>query len=247
LSASGRRATVLMPRSGSCAVSVDGAKPVVLDPRRFLFVPAGRAFRMAPATRLEATGRAIRLSNDVADGLRSPAGESKIRKEIPFVMEIGDLVAILAALNRWKPDENDPKARLDVAISVRSALLAASPSAAWVDSRSMRTARRARALLVDGFAHPLTLAAIGRSLGLSPYYICHVFRRHFGISIHQFVLDLRVRRALDLISRGGVNFGEIGDTLGFSSPSHFSSAIRARVGCTPSELARLLAPPDELR
>jgi AraC-like DNA-binding protein len=241
--AAGRCATVLMPRFGSCAVSVEGRKPVFLDPRLGLFIPAGHPFRMASVTPRQATGRAIRVSNEVGEGLGSSPAESRRGREIPFVAEIPDLVAILAALNRWKANESDPRARLDVVAAVRSAVLTPSPAPGG-DSRSIRTVRRTRMLLVDRYAQPLTLASIGRSLGLSPYYVCHVFRRHFGVSIHQFLLDLRVRAALELISNGPAIFGELGDRLGFSSPSHFASAIRARVGFTPSDLARLIVPSE---
>jgi AraC-like DNA-binding protein len=238
-----RCATVLMPRFGSCAVSVEGRKPVFLDPRRALLVPAGRSFRMASVTPRQATGRAIRMSNEVVEALGSFPAESRRGREFPFVAEIPDLVAILAALNRWKANPCDSRARLDVVAALRSAVLTPSPAPGG-DSRSIRTVRRTRMLLVDRYAQPLTLASIGRSLDLSPYYVCHAFRRHFGVSIHQFLLDLRVRAALELISNGPASFGELGDRLGFSSPSHFASAIRARVGFTPSDLARLIVPSE---
>lgn len=242
LSASGRSAAVVMSRSGSCAVSVEGRTPIVLDPRLSLFVPAGQSFRMAPVTRQQAEGRAIRLSRELTEDFAIP--ESRKGREIPFIAEIPDLLAILGALHKLKANGGDRKARLEVVASIRAALVNSPPGSLSDDSRSVRPARRTRTLAVDRFSQSLTLAAIGRSLGLSPYYVCHVFRRHFGISIHQFLLDLRVRATLDLIASGSTNFGELSDTLGFSSPSHFASAIKTRVGLTPSDLARLIGPPE---
>ena len=94
-------------------------------------------------------------------------------------------------------------------------------------------AERARALLAAHYREPMTLETIARQLGCSPYHLCRVFKRCLGVTVHRYLTDLRLRRALLEIPEGG-RLIDIAIELGFSSHSHFSQSFRSAFAVTPA-------------
>ena len=66
------------------------------------------------------------------------------------------------------------------------------------------------------------------------------FRQSVGVPPHSYVLERRVSAARDLLlSHPKLNIEEIARKLGFSSPSHLSSAFVRRMGCSPGTFRRM--------
>ena len=90
------------------------------------------------------------------------------------------------------------------------------------------------------------LVAVGARLGVSPYHVAHVFREQTGLSVHRYLLRLRLAIALDLLAGGAMNLSALALDLGFSSHSHFSSVFRRSTGLSPTGVrAAFLARPQE--
>jgi AraC-like DNA-binding protein len=81
---------------------------------------------------------------------------------------------------------------------------------------------------------PHRLVEIGATLGVSPYHVAHVFREQTGLSVHRYLLRLRLAIALDLLAGGVTNLSALALDLGFSSHSHFSSVFRRNTGLSPT-------------
>ncbi len=56
-----------------------------------------------------------------------------------------------------------------------------------------------------------------------------------GVSPKDFVRDMRVKRAVQLLDTGAYSISEIAYMSGFSSPQYFSRVFREVMNCTPSE------------
>lgn len=95
-------------------------------------------------------------------------------------------------------------------------------------------AEQARAELVRQATTALTLGALAARLRVSPWHLCRVFRAATGTSLHAFRLDLRLRMALERLENPSADISRLAHELGFSSHSHFTAAMRGRLGCTPS-------------
>jgi AraC-like DNA-binding protein len=101
-----------------------------------------------------------------------------------------------------------------------------------------RLIRRTKLFLQTHLPMQIRLADIGRAVGGSPAYLTDVFRRVEGISLHQYLTQLRLARALvDLPHTDNLTMLAIDN--GFSSHSHFSAAFRRAFGCTPSQFRRM--------
>lgn len=87
----------------------------------------------------------------------------------------------------------------------------------------------------------LTLAAIAREVGCSPFHLSRVVSEREGVGVYGMVLQLRLRTALELVLDGREPVGWIGLEAGFASHSHFDDAFRREFGCTPTAARRLPA------
>jgi AraC-like DNA-binding protein len=95
---------------------------------------------------------------------------------------------------------------------------------------------RAKASLSRNIREQHRLSELARELAVSPFHLCRVFRERTGTTLHEFKTELRVRRALEFLGNPSAEISRIAYECGFSSHSHFTSAMRARFGSTPSAL-----------
>jgi len=102
--------------------------------------------------------------------------------------------------------------------------------------RAGRWGEGVKELLVARLDEKLTLAELGREVGVSPYHLARSFRRSTGLSIHQYRIQLRLRTALPRL-REDIDLCSLGLDLGFASHSHFTDSFRGLFGAPPSTVA----------
>lgn len=102
------------------------------------------------------------------------------------------------------------------------------------NGRHERLARNVRELLSTRSERPWTVSSIARVVGASPYHACRVFRQRTGYTLHGYLTEQRLRRALTLLSGGRTDLRELAAALGFSSHSHFTARFRDAFGAAPS-------------
>jgi AraC family transcriptional regulator len=100
-------------------------------------------------------------------------------------------------------------------------------------------AARAKAYIDRHFNSEITLTTLAGVSGLSVFRLAHVFRAAVGVSPHQYLLRVRIGRAIELLCAGSMSALEIALEVGFQSASHFSSTFGRLTGVTPSEYRRL--------
>ncbi len=88
-------------------------------------------------------------------------------------------------------------------------------------------------LLREHLAEPPSLEEIGRRVGCSHFYLSRIFSQEMGCGIFQYLRRLRMERAAELLKGGGLNVTEVAMEVGYSSPSHFSTAFHETFGCCP--------------
>ncbi|MCB0061198.1 MAG: helix-turn-helix transcriptional regulator [Caldilineaceae bacterium] len=106
------------------------------------------------------------------------------------------------------------------------------------DRQQALLVRTVQAELAARYTENLTLDRLAATVYLSAYELCRIFRRHTGQTIHHYLMQLRLRRALELLAEPGEDITAIALSLGYSSHSHFTSAFHRTFGITPSALRR---------
>ena len=103
--------------------------------------------------------------------------------------------------------------------------------------RQKRVARdrveRTKELLARDLANPPSLETLGQEVGCSAFYLSRSFSREVGLTIPQFLRNLRMERAAELLRSGRYNVTEAATEVGYSSLSHFSKAFCETFGCCP--------------
>jgi AraC family transcriptional regulator len=103
--------------------------------------------------------------------------------------------------------------------------------------RQKRVARerveRVKAILARDLVNPPTLEILGQEAGCSPFYLSRIFSREVGLTIPQYLRNVRMERAAELLRTGRYNVTEAATEVGYSSLSHFSKAFCETIGCCP--------------
>ncbi|WP_131806204.1 helix-turn-helix domain-containing protein, partial [Mycolicibacterium conceptionense] len=92
--------------------------------------------------------------------------------------------------------------------------------------------------LEDSLDSDVHLDSLAQLAGMPVQGFIGAFRRAFHTTPYQFLLDLRIDRAKTLLLTTSQTIAEIAVSVGFSTPSHFATAFRRRVGISPSSYRR---------
>ena len=112
------------------------------------------------------------------------------------------------------------------------------PQEEFFCQRQKRVARerveRTAAILRTHLADPPDIEALGAQVGCSPFYLSRLFSKEMDMTIPQYVRQVRMERAAELLLGGRHNVTEAAMEVGYSSLSHFSKAFCTTIGCCPT-------------
>jgi len=79
----------------------------------------------------------------------------------------------------------------------------------------------------------LALGSLAREAGLSPYHFLRTFQQLTGVTPHQYLRRLRLRKAAVRLASGREKVLHIALDCGFGDLSNFNRAFRAEFGVSP--------------
>jgi YesN/AraC family two-component response regulator len=94
---------------------------------------------------------------------------------------------------------------------------------------------RALAFMREHFAEDITLDDVARAAALSKFHFCRLFHHETGVLFHEFLHQIRVTRAKELLADRHWTVSEVAYTVGFNDLSHFDRTFRRIVGRSPTE------------
>lgn len=102
-----------------------------------------------------------------------------------------------------------------------------------VPASSRRLADAAQEVVTARFREPLTLDEVSRAVQCSPFHLTRIMRACIGESLHQHVIRLRLREALEQLLDAPHDISRIALDAGFASHSHLTTAFGREYGVTP--------------
>lgn len=93
-------------------------------------------------------------------------------------------------------------------------------------------------LMAANIEEPLTLSEIAAATGISLRQLERLFHRYYSMNPAQHYMNLRLRRARELLTHSSAPIMQITVACGFQSSSHFCKAYRALFGHAPSDHRR---------
>ncbi len=88
-------------------------------------------------------------------------------------------------------------------------------------------------LLKQNLTTPPSLEELGRKIGCSHFYLSRIFSAQTGQTITQYLRQLRMETAAELLKSREYNVTEVALEVGYNSLSHFSAAFQETFGCCP--------------
>ena len=103
--------------------------------------------------------------------------------------------------------------------------------------REHRAVRRAREYLDEYPGENVSLVGLAGLAGLSPFYLCRIFRSEVGLAPHAYQTQARVRRAKELL-REELSVAQAAAEAGFFDQAHLTRHFKRIVGVTPGQYVR---------
>lgn len=93
----------------------------------------------------------------------------------------------------------------------------------------------AKAYIDANYTKDLSLDDISRNMNLSPYYFSKLFKEETGENFVEFLTNVRIEKAKELLKMPEKSMKEICSNIGYSDPNYFSRIFKKVVGLTPTE------------
>ncbi len=96
-------------------------------------------------------------------------------------------------------------------------------------------AQMAKRYICDNYGNKFGIKEICASVGCSKSTLITAFKKEYGITVNEYITEVRLGEAIRMMAMGEKNIGEIAICSGFSDQSYFSKVFASRYGMPPSE------------
>jgi AraC family transcriptional regulator len=90
----------------------------------------------------------------------------------------------------------------------------------------------------DHLGERLTAPEVAAQTGLQQSYFRQIFQQITGLTLHRYIMQLRLERARDLLGNSELALAAIAEEVGFSNQSHMTSCFRRYYDITPALFKR---------
>lgn len=88
--------------------------------------------------------------------------------------------------------------------------------------------------LTENYMHPLTNEQIAQRFHYHPDYINRIIFSYTGMTLKQYIIDLRIRSAINLLMHSDADISEIASSTGYENVYYFSRIFKKKTGYAPS-------------
>lgn len=165
----------------------------------------------------------------------------------PVLTELGYSIALilLSYMNRWEIREIGAFGlmQLDNYRSWREALayLKEVAEALFTLRRSGEQKRAASAIdrictyIEDNIGEDLSLVKLADAFHFNPSYLSRLFKQERGVNLSDYIDELRIRNAKELLRREELKVAEVGLLIGYDMPQSFTRFFKKWTGLTPQD------------
>ncbi len=80
----------------------------------------------------------------------------------------------------------------------------------------------------------LCLKDIASSVYVNPTYLSSIFKKETGKTIHEYITDVRMNKAKELLDEGMCSLANVSERVGYTDPNYFSKCFKKYFGVSPS-------------
>ncbi|WAC21829.1 AraC family transcriptional regulator [Luteolibacter sp. SL250] len=86
----------------------------------------------------------------------------------------------------------------------------------------------------ENFSQPIGRPEVAAFLNLHPNHLSRLFTRFSGCSFNQYLLDIRLRHAAEMLADPRMNIGDVARACGIPDTNYFIRCFRKRTGLPPA-------------
>jgi AraC family transcriptional regulator len=180
------------------------------------------------------------LSPGLCDQLVPAAGDAAARRDPVLSPALWMAQRLLAEYLRRS--DHDPAIAAAMARDVLRRTLAGDPGTGG-ECPAGAAVEHVQELIAAGTGQPQPLEQLAREAHYSRFHLLRAFHARTGYTVHQYHLQLRLRRSVDLVLAGGP-LSDVAFGLGFQGHSHFTARFHRAFGRTPSAVRDAVAAGD---
>ncbi|MBT2638634.1 methylphosphotriester-DNA--protein-cysteine methyltransferase family protein [Bacillus sp. ISL-45] len=94
---------------------------------------------------------------------------------------------------------------------------------------------RAKEIIINSYNKPLNRKEIAQKLGVSNNHLARLFKHYYGMTISEYIIELRMEEAARLLTHTDIEITEVALKAGVKSMSNFYKIFKERTGLTPKE------------
>lgn len=103
------------------------------------------------------------------------------------------------------------------------------------EEKSSSIIEMAEEYIKDNFHKDVSLDEVSKTVNISPYYFSKIFKEGTGKNFIEYLTNIRLEKAKELLSTTEYSMKEICSMCGYSDPNYFSRSFKKNVGVTPTE------------
>ncbi|WP_238649454.1 response regulator [Paenibacillus piscarius] len=179
--------------------------------------------------------------------MAEPAGQECTRGN-PYLTELYYTIALMlmSYINRWEADEGIATCglmNLEAHRTWGEAFRYLEDTAGNLFSVRKSGEQKRAASVIDRIClyieenldQDLSLVRLADVIHFNPSYLSRLFKQERGINLSEYIEELRVRQAKELLRQGELKVAEVGSQIGYVTPQSFTRVFKKWTGTTPQE------------
>jgi AraC family transcriptional activator of pyochelin receptor len=173
--------------------------------------------------------------------LHNGAAVTMTQQPLPAPYEMLDIIRDMM-LNRFRGASRDYYLYMkSTGVLAASLMQTLEIPKAHLCAKDLVTLNNIRDYLIDNFKFAHTAAELADKAGMSEYHLKLRFQALFGKSVPDYVLDLRMNKAKELLGDTDLPVKDIAVMVGYHSASTFVHAFHREIGIAPGEFRERVA------
>lgn len=99
--------------------------------------------------------------------------------------------------------------------------------------------KEAMAYINENYSESVTLNDLSAVVNVSTYYLSRMFKKETGLNLTEYLNEVRLNAAKNLLLNTDLKLYEIGERVGISDPHYFSRLFKKHVGQTPTQFKEM--------
>lgn len=104
-----------------------------------------------------------------------------------------------------------------------------------MEDQSISVVTKAKKYIDANYNRDLSLDEVSREVNISPYYFSKIFKDETGENFIEYLTNIRIMKAKELLSHTDYSMKEICAMIGYADPNYFSRSFKKKVGISPTE------------